>query len=53
LDGFNRRRKAASLTTLRAGPPRPEGGWDQLVQAPFSVYLHGTLVTPEYPKRTP
>jgi hypothetical protein len=38
---------------LAGGPHRMSSGWDRIVQAPFSVYLHGKLVTPEYPKRTP
>ena len=38
---------------LNSGPHRTNSAWDRVAEAPFSVYLHGTLVTPEYPKRTP
>lgn len=38
---------------LSGGPQRTQQEWDRVVEAPFSVFLHGQRVTAEYPKRTP
>lgn len=34
------------------GPARTDPAWDRALAASFPVYLHGTRVTAEYPKRT-